>query len=248
VIVVPAVDVRLGRVVRLRQGQVGDEMVYGDDPVLAARRWEAEGAQRIHVVDLDAAIDGKPQSEAIGAVIDALRIPVEVGGGLRSVGDARRYLDERGADRVIFGTAAVAHAEVVQEAVARWPEAVAVAIDARGGRTAVAGWSKTTAVDALELANEVEGWGVSRVQYTDIARDGTLVGPNLAAIARLGRSSGLRITAAGGISTLDDLRRLAGLALPGLDEVIVGRALYDGHFTLAEAMAALAGPEGEERG
>jgi phosphoribosylformimino-5-aminoimidazole carboxamide ribotide isomerase len=246
VIVVPAVDIRRGRVVRLRQGEVGDEKVYGTDPVVAARRWESEGAKRLHVVDLDAAIDGKPQPEAIGAVVDALRIPVEVGGGLRTVWDARRYLDEHGADRVIFGTAAVVEAGIVQEAVALWPEAVAVAIDARDGRTAVAGWTRTTAVDALDLAAEVEGWGVSRVQYTDIARDGTLVGPNLAAIARLGRRTGLRITAAGGISTLDDLRRLAALGLPGLDEVIVGRALYDERFTLAEAMAAVAGPGGGE--
>jgi phosphoribosylformimino-5-aminoimidazole carboxamide ribotide isomerase len=246
VIVVPAVDIRHGRVVRLRQGEVGDETVYGTDPVVAGRRWESEGAKRVHIVDLDAAIDGKPQPEAIGAVIGALRIPVEVGGGLRTVGDARRYLDEHGADRVIFGTAAVAHREIVQEAVALWPEAVVVAIDARDGRTAVEGWTQTTAVDALELAAEAEGWGVSRVQYTDIARDGTLVGPNLAAIARLGRGTGLRISAAGGISTLDDLRRLASLGLSGLDEVIVGRALYDGCFTLAEAMAAL-GSEGGER-
>jgi len=237
-IVVPAVDVRRGRVVRLRQGQVGDETVYGTDPADAARRWEAEGAERLHVVDLDAAIDGAPQPEAIGSIIAALRIPVEVGGGLRTIEDARRYI-EQGADRVIFGTAAVSHPAVVQEAVATWPDEVAVAIDARDGRTAVAGWNEQTAIDAVDLARDVEGWGVVRVQYTDIARDGTLVGPNLAAIARLGRRTGLRITASGGVSTLDDLRRLAALGLPGLDEAIVGRALYDGRFTLAEAVAAV---------
>jgi phosphoribosylformimino-5-aminoimidazole carboxamide ribotide isomerase len=240
VIVSPAVDVRRGRVVRLRQGQVGDETVYGSDPVEAALRWEREGAERIHVVDLDAAIDGVSQPDVIGDVIAALRVAVEVGGGLRTMEDARRYL-ERGADRVIFGTAAVSHPEVVKEAVATWPQEVAVAIDARDGRTAVAGWNEQTAIDAVDLAREVEGWGVARVQYTDIARDGTLVGPNLAAIARLGRRTGLQITASGGVSTLDDLRRLAALELPGLDEVIVGRALYDGRFTLAEALAAAGG-------
>jgi phosphoribosylformimino-5-aminoimidazole carboxamide ribotide isomerase len=237
-IVVPAVDVRRGRVVRLRQGRVGDETVYGTDPVLAARRWEKEGAERLHVVDLDAAIDGAPQAGVIGDVIAALRIPVEVGGGLRTVEDARRFL-EQGVDRVIFGTAAVSRPEVVKEAAATWAGAVAVAIDARDGRTAVAGWNEQTAIDAVELAREVEGWGVVRVQYTDIARDGTLVGPNLAAIARLGRRTGLSITASGGVSTLDDLRRLAALGLPGLDEAIVGRALYDGVFTLAEAIASV---------
>jgi phosphoribosylformimino-5-aminoimidazole carboxamide ribotide isomerase len=123
---------------------------------------------------------------------------------------------------------------------------VAVAIDARDGRTAVAGWNEQTAIDAVDLAREVEGWGVVRVQYTDIARDGTLVGPNLAALARLGRRTGLRITASGGVSTLDDLRRLAALELPGLDEAIVGRALYDGRFTLAEAIAAAPGTAGED--
>jgi phosphoribosylformimino-5-aminoimidazole carboxamide ribotide isomerase len=242
-IISPAVDVRRGRVVRLRQGQVGDETVYGSDPVEAALRWEREGAERIHVVDLDAAIEGVPQTDVIGDVIAALRVAVEVGGGLRTVEDARRYL-ERGADRVIFGTAAVSHPEVVKEAVAIWSDAVAVAIDARDGRTAVAGWNEQTAIDAVDLARDVEGWGVARVQYTDIARDGTLVGPNLAAIARLGRRTGLRITASGGVSTLDDLRRLAALGLPGLDETIVGRALYDGRFTLAEALAAV-GSAGE---
>ena len=135
---------------------------------------------------------------------------------------------------------------MVKEAVARWPQEVAVAIDARDGRTAVAGWNEQTAIDAVELARQVEGWGVVRVQYTDIARDGTLVGPNLAALARLGRRTGLRITASGGVSTLDDLRRLAALGLPGLDETIVGRALYDGVFTLAEAIAAVPKTAGED--
>jgi len=244
VIVAPAVDVRRGRVVRLRQGRVGDETVYGTDPIEAALRWEKEGAERLHVVDLDAAIDGASQAGVIGDVIGALRIPVEVGGGLRTVEDARRFV-ELGVDRVIFGTAAVSHPEVVKEAVATWPREVAVAIDARDGRTAVAGWNEQTAIDAVDLAREVEGWGVARVQYTDIARDGTLVGPNLAAIARLGRRTGLCITASGGVSTLDDLRRLCALELPGLDEVIVGRALYDGVFILADAIAAAFGPTRE---
>jgi phosphoribosylformimino-5-aminoimidazole carboxamide ribotide isomerase len=241
-IVVPAIDVRKGRVVRLRQGRAREETLYGADPAEMARRWEAEGAERIHLVDLDAAIDGLPQPEAIAAVVEAVRIPVEVGGGLRTLEDARRYRD-LGAERVIFGTAAVSRPDVVQAAVSRWTEAVAVAIDARDGRVAVSGWNEVTDVDAFDLAATVESWGVVRVQFTDVRRDGTLVGPNLEAIEKLGRRTGLRITAAGGISDFEDLRRLAALQAFGVDEAIVGKAIYEGRVSLAEARQALAGGE-----
>jgi phosphoribosylformimino-5-aminoimidazole carboxamide ribotide isomerase len=243
VIVVPAIDIRKGRVVRLRQGRPEDETVYGEDPAEVARRWEAEGAERIHLVDLDAAIDDLAQPEAVGAVVAAVRIPVEVGGGIRTVEDAQRYRD-LGVERVIFGTAAVSRPDAVQAAVSRWPEAVAVAIDARDGRVAVAGWNEVTDVPALELAATVEGWGVVRVQFTDVRRDGTLVGPNLEAIEALGRRTGLRITAAGGVSDVDDLVRLAALEPFGVDEAIVGKAIYEGRVTLASAREALAGERG----
>ena len=242
-IVVPAIDIRKGRVVRLRQGRPEDETVYGEDPAEVARRWEAEGAERIHLVDLDAAIDDLAQPEAVGAVVAAVRIPVEVGGGIRTVEDAQRYRD-LGVERVIFGTAAVSRPDAVQAAVSRWPEAVAVAIDARDGRVAVAGWNEVTDVPALELAATVEGWGVVRVQFTDVRRDGTLVGPNLEAIEALGRRTGLRITAAGGVSDVDDLVRLAALEPFGVDEAIVDKAIYEGRVTLASAREALAGERG----
>jgi len=233
-IVVPAIDIRKGRVVRLVQGRAREETLYGVDPAEMARRWEAEGAERIHLVDLDAAIDG--------AVVAAVRIPVEVGGGIRTFEDAQRYRD-LGAHRVIFGTAAVSRPDAVQAAVSHWPEAVAVAIDARDGRVAVEGWNEVTDVDALELAATVEGWGVVRVQFTDVRRDGTLVGPNLEAIEALGRRTGLRITAAGGVSDVADLVRLAALQPFGVDEAIVGKALYEGRVSLAAARKALAGEE-----
>jgi phosphoribosylformimino-5-aminoimidazole carboxamide ribotide isomerase len=242
VIVVPAIDIRRGRVVRLVQGRAHDETVYGADPAEVARRWEAEGAERIHVVDLDAAIDGIQQPDAVVAVVAAVRIPVEVGGGIRSFEDARRYRD-LGAQRVIFGTAAVSRPDAVQAAVSHWPEAVAVAIDARDGHVAVAGWNEVTGLGALELAAVVEGWGVVRVQFTDVRRDGTLVGPNLEAIEALGRRTGLRITAAGGISDVGDLVRLSVLEPFGVDEAIVGKALYEGRVTLAGAREALADGE-----
>jgi phosphoribosylformimino-5-aminoimidazole carboxamide ribotide isomerase len=216
-IVIPAVDVRGGRVVRLKQGRLQDETVYGSDPVEAARRWEAAGAARLHVVDLDAAIEGRPQA----------------------LENAMRYRD-RGADRVIFGTAAIASPGVVQEAVRLWPEAVAVAVDARNGKVSVAGWLEITRVDAAELAARVKAWGVPRIQYTDVRRDGALVGPNIAATEQIARASGLRVTAAGGIGTLEDLVRLKALAPLGVDEAVVGRALYEGRFSLAEAQKTLA--------
>lgn len=237
-IVVPAIDIRGGKVVRLKRGRLQEETVYGTDPVEAARRWEAEGATRLHIVDLDAAIDEKPQADVVGAVIEAVRIPVEVGGGLRVLENAMRYKG-RGADRVVFGTAALARPGVVQEAVRLWPESVAVAIEARDGKVAVAGWKEVTTVLALELAARVKTWGVPRIQYTDVLRDGARVSPNVAATSELARAVALKVTAAGGISTLEHLRQIAGLAPLGVDEVVVGKALYDGRFTLAEAQRAV---------
>lgn len=235
-IVVPAVDVRGGRVVRLKQGRLADEQVYGSDPIEVARRWEAEGAERLHLVDLDAAIEGRPQLELVEDVLAAVGIPVEVGGGLRTLELATRYR-ERGADRVIFGTAAVADPGVVKEALLRWPEAVAIALDARDGMVTVAGWKQTTRVLAIDLARQVQQWGVLRIQYTDTRRDGTLVGPNLDATAELARVVGVRITAAGGISRLQDLIALREIS-PLVDEVVVGKALYEGRFSLREAREA----------
>ena len=235
--IIAAIDIRGGKVVRLKQGELAQETVYGADPVAVAKRFENDGASRLHVVDLDAAITGKPQFAALAAVIGAVSIPVEVGGGLRVLENAMRYRD-RGADRVIFGTAAVADPGVVQAALQQWPEAVAVAIDARDGRVTVAGWKEVSTVRATDLAAQVAGWGVRRVQYTDVVRDGTLRGPNLAAIEAMAAAAPLRITASGGVSSLDDLRRLRALEEKGVDEVIVGKALYEGRFTLAEAMEA----------
>jgi phosphoribosylformimino-5-aminoimidazole carboxamide ribotide isomerase len=195
------------------------------------------------VVDLDAALDGCPQAEVVAAVVRAVRVPVEVGGGVRTLEDAERLRDQ-GVERVIFGTAAAARPEVVQAALQRLPpEAVAVAIDARDGRVAAHGWNEITELDALELAATVEGWGVVRVQFTDVRRDGTLIGPNLEAIEALGRQSSLRITAAGGVSDVADLVRLAALERFGVDEAIVGKALYERRVTLAAAHEALA-PQG----
>src|SRR5262249_43134816 len=195
--------------------------VWGETRGGARRRWEAQGARRLHLVDLDAAISARPQFDVLAAVIAGVNIPVEVGGGLRVLENAMRYMD-RGADRIIFGTAAIASPGVVQEAVRLWPQAVAVAVDVRDGKVAVAGWQEVTVVDVLELITRVKEWGVPRLQYTDVVRDGTLVGPNVAGIEQVARASGLRLTAAGGISAAEDLRKLRPLEALGVDEVVVG--------------------------
>ncbi len=235
-IVVPAIDIRRGKVVRLKQGRLQDEQVYGSDPVAAARRFQDEGAPRLHLVDLDAAIDGEPQPDVVEAIIGAVTVPVEVGGGLRTLENAMRYVD-RGAQRVIFGTAVISDPGVVREALLRFADAVAVALDARNGRVTVAGWQEVTTVQALALAEQVKTWGVRRIQYTDVVRDGTLLGPNVESTAELARVSGLQITAAGGIASLEDLRSLKH-ASPLVDEAIVGKALYEKRFSLQEAAEA----------
>jgi phosphoribosylformimino-5-aminoimidazole carboxamide ribotide isomerase len=238
-IVVPAIDLRAGKVVRLKQGRLSDETIYGNDPAEVARQWEAQGAERIHLVDLDAAIENKPQPDVIRTIARAVKIKLEIGGGLRVLEMAQRY-KEMGIDRVIFGTAALAKPGVVQEAVRLWPDSVAVAVDVKDGKVAVAGWKETSIVDAATLVAQVAAWGVPRVQYTDVLRDGTLVGPNVPAIEKLARESGLRITAGGGISVKEDLTKLKPLEALGVDEVIVGKALYEKRFTLAEAIEAVA--------
>jgi phosphoribosylformimino-5-aminoimidazole carboxamide ribotide isomerase len=238
VIVVPAVDLRGGQVVRLRQGRADEQTVYGR-PAEAARRWQDEGARRLHVVDLDAAFGQAAQAEAVAAVLAAVAIPVEVGGGIRTTGDARRWI-EQGADRVIFGSVAVRDPGVVRAAAAAWPGRVAVAIDARGGMVAVDGWTRTAAVAASDLARSAADWGVRRVQYTDVSRDGSLGGLDVAPIERLARAASVRVTAGGGVATLADLTALRALEPLGVDEVIVGRALYDGRFRLREAQEVCA--------
>jgi phosphoribosylformimino-5-aminoimidazole carboxamide ribotide isomerase len=245
-VIVPAIDLRAGRVVRLKEGRPENETCYSSDPAAVAREFEAHGAERIHVVDLDGAIDGRPQPDVVASIIDAVRIPIEVGGGVRSVEGAERYL-ARGADRVIFGTAALENPAMVQEAVSRFGAAVAVALDARDGIVATRGWRKVTGEDSVEVARRIAGWGVARIQYTDVSRDGMLVGPNVEATAEVARAAGVPVTAAGGVSTLADLTRLAGRLADGIDEAIVGKALYEQRFTLAEARSAVKGAGADAR-
>lgn len=234
--VIPAIDLRQGRCVRLFQGDPGQQTVYSDDPVRVARRWQEEGATLLHLVDLDGAFAGRPGNlTVIREVCRALSIPVEVGGGLREIRDMESAL-QAGAARIILGSSAL-QKEVVSEAVSRFgPDRVIVGLDARSGRVAVDGWVRTTDLSAFDLALTLREAGIEEIIYTDIRRDGTLSGPNLEELRRMA-ATGLRIIASGGVSQLQDIRDLG--AIPGVAGVIVGKALYDGALSLREAIAEL---------
>jgi len=236
-LVIPAIDLKGGRCVRLLRGEMSAETVYGDDPVAMGRRWVAEGAEYLHVVDLDAAVSGEPANAAVIAALCAeLPIPIEIGGGIRSVARAAELLDG-GADRVIFGTAALAEPEVVADACRRFPGRIAVGIDARDGKVAVRGWTETSATAAIDLARRAEELGAARVIYTDIARDGTQDGVNIGATRTLAAAIGIPMVASGGVGSLADIAAVRACVADGVDAVIVGRALYTGAVTLRAAIA-----------
>ena len=241
----PAIDLRAGRAVRLLRGDYAAETVYSDDPVAVARSFEAAGARWIHVVDLDAARSGEAGNlEYVAAIARSVRCGVETGGGVRSVEAAERLIDA-GVTRVVIGTAAVERPELVTELAARYPGRVAVGLDARGRRVAVKGWTETTGADLVDLAKRFEGEGVAALVVTEIGRDGTMAGPDLDQLAAVLEATAVDVIASGGVGTLDDVAALAGLrAGPAgrrsLAGVIVGRAIYEGRFTVEEALACLA--------
>jgi phosphoribosylformimino-5-aminoimidazole carboxamide ribotide isomerase len=233
--IIPSIDLKSGRCVRLYQGDYQQETVYSDDPLSVARAWQEQGAPRLHLVDLDGAAQGNPANlEAIAAIIAALSIPVQVGGGVRNTATAEKLL-EAGADRVVIGTAAVEDPSLVRELCQKYGgQRVVVALDARNGRVAIKGWTQGTDVAVVDLALQMRDLGVPRLLYTDISRDGTLSEPNFAANAALVRETGLAVQASGGISHMEHLRRLAET---GVEGAVIGRALYTGDIKLAEAVA-----------
>ena len=240
-IVFPAIDMRQGKCVRLLQGRADQETVYFQDPVAVAHRWEAGGAAWLHLVDLDGAMsDGSGNRAIAKRIFGALRIPVQFGGGVRSMEDVEEIL-EAGAARVVVGTAAVQHPEFLAEVVQRFGERIVVGIDARDGRVATHGWNQIGSLEAVTFAQALVRSGVQRVVYTDISKDGMLVGPNLEATKRLSVESQLKVIASGGVASLDDLRALSGLEATGVEGAIVGKALYERRFTLKEAIEAGSG-------
>jgi len=238
-VVLPAIDLKGGKCVRLRQGRADDVTVYGDDPVAQARDWAAEGGRELHVVDLDGAFDGEPRhAEVIAEVIRAFGGPVEVGGGIRTR-DALRAVLEAGAARAIIGSAALDDPEFLSSAVELYGDRIAVGIDARDGLVQTKGWVNTTDVKATDLAVAVAKIGVKFIIYTDTATDGMLGGPNLTQMAAIcDAAPTCQVTASGGVSSPYDIESLKGLERANLRAAIVGKALYDGRTTLKELNVA----------
>jgi phosphoribosylformimino-5-aminoimidazole carboxamide ribotide isomerase len=238
-IVIPAIDLKQGRCVRLLQGRKSDVTVYSDDPVAMAQEFAAAGAEMIHVVDLDGAFSeaGSPNRAVVKRIVAAVEVPVEFGGGVRTLADAQE-LCESGVERVVLGTVAAESPELLKEFVSRFSSRICVGIDARDGQVMTRGWEAASSVMAVDLAREVADCGVERVIYTDISRDGMLVGPNVEQTLAVAQAANVKVTASGGVSSLDDLRRLRDLDEPRIDSVIVGKALYEGKFKLEEAIRA----------
>ena len=234
--IIPAIDLRGGKAVRLFRGDYSRETVFDEDPVQVAVRWESEGARRLHVVDLDGARTGVPtQTEIVQRILASTSIPVQVGGAVRSMDDIQRLL-ALGIDRVVLGTLAVEDPDLVVEACRRFgPDRVVVGIDARDGRVAVRGWQQSSAKSSIEVGTGLATRGVIRFVYTDIARDGTLEGPNVAAVAAFRRAVGTAVIASGGVANAADV---LALKAAGAEAVIIGRALYSGALALGEAIEA----------
>jgi phosphoribosylformimino-5-aminoimidazole carboxamide ribotide isomerase len=232
--IIPAIDIKDGRCVRLFQGDMDKETVYFDRPIDAARHWVKEGATFIHVVDLDGAVEGRPvHAREVEAICKETGLSVELGGGLRSMEAVEAALN-LGVSRVVIGTVAYDNQEYFRALCAQFPGKIVAGLDARNGKVAVKGWKETTSMDAVELARRCEADGASRLIYTDISRDGTREGVNVEETARLARSVRIPVIASGGVATLDDIRSLLPLEKDGVEGVIVGRALYSGALTLAD--------------
>ena len=238
-ILYPAIDLKDGRCVRLLKGDFAQETVFNDDPADQAARFQAQGFRWLHVVDLNGAAEGRAVNRAgVEAILGAVSIPVQLGGGIRDMAGIEMWLD-RGLARVILGTVALRDPFLVRQAARAFPGRIAVGIDARGGRVATQGWLETSDVTAADLARSFEDAGVAAIVYTDIERDGALRGVNVAATADLARSVGAPVIASGGVAGLDDLRALKEESASGIAGVICGRALYDGKIDPAQALALL---------
>ena len=231
---IPAVDLKGGKCVRLQEGIAARSTEYSDDPVSMALHWEAQGATRLHLVDLDGAFSGESAHLDIAkSIFRALKIPVQFGGGQRAADQIAAILD-RGAERAIIGTAAVENPDIVEEAVKRYPGAIVVGIDARRGNVMLRGWVEKTAVPAVDLARRMKDAGVTTIIYTDVARDGMLRGVNFDETENLCREAGIRVIASGGVSCVDDIRNLWERRACGIEGVILGRALYDRKIDFAD--------------
>lgn len=237
-LILPAIDLRGGNCVRLVKGDFKQETIYSEHPEEIALRLEGEGAEFLHVVDLDGALAGEPQNmDAIKRILQAVTIPVEVGGGIRSMESIDRLLSI-GVSRVILGSVAVHKEELVQEACSSYGNRIVVGIDAKKGIVATDGWEKSGGISAVELAKKLGAFGLETIIYTDISRDGTLSGVNVTETAHLARSSGIKVIASGGVKSISDIEKLKKRECDGIIGVIVGKSIYEGTLSLTEAIEA----------
>jgi len=240
-LIIPAIDLKEGRCVRLQRGVMSTATIYSDNPVLTARRWQEQGAEWLHVVDLDGAFAKEPRNlAAIAAIADSVDIPVQVGGGVRTLETLAAYL-EIGVERVVMGTVAHSNPEILVQACQAFPGKVVLGIDSRKGRVAIEGWSLTTDMGSGDLAERFENLALAAIVYTDISRDGMQTGPNVEATRQLARRVNIPVIASGGVGNLDHIRALLPLENDGVVGVIVGRALYGGSLDLSEAIALARG-------
>ncbi len=236
-LLIPAIDLKDGRCVRLRQGDLDDATIFSDDPAKIATQWLEQGARRLHLVDLNGAFAGKPKnSEAIKSIIAAVdgEIPVQIGGGIRDLDTIERYLDA-GMSYVIIGTAAVKSPGFLQDACSAFPGSIIVGLDARDGKIATDGWSKLTRHDVLDLAKKFEDYGCESIIYTDIGRDGMLSGVNIEATVKLSQHVKIPVIASGGVTNLKDIEELCAVEHEGIEGVILGRSIYEGTLDFAAA-------------
>jgi phosphoribosylformimino-5-aminoimidazole carboxamide ribotide isomerase len=235
-LIIPAVDIKNGKCVRLLQGRMDDETVYSDDPRAMALKWTRLGAQLIHVIDLDGAFAKVPQNTgSIRKILQTLKVPIQLGGGIRTEETVHMYL-EMGVKRVIIGTGAIKEPDFVKKVCKTYPGQIVVGIDARNGKVAIDGWTQTTRIEAMELAKEFEDCGVAAINFTDIHRDGMQTGPNLNATLRLAEAVSIPVVASGGVSSIEDIKNLLPLETAGVAGVIIGKALYSGKLDLKEAL------------
>lgn len=236
-IVIPAIDLKEGKCVRLEQGLMERDTVFCDNPADQALEWQRQGAELLHIVDLDGAFAGEPKNRgSIEAIVKAIDIPTQLGGGIRDIATIEAYLS-LGIGRVIIGTAAQRNPELVREACEKFPGRIVVGIDAKNGMVAVQGWAEVTDITAVDLAKKFEGYGVSAIVYTDISRDGMLQGPNIEATKKLAEAVAIPVIASGGVSRLADIENLMAVESSGVTGVITGKAIYTGSMQLSEAIA-----------
>ncbi|HZK34751.1 MAG TPA: 1-(5-phosphoribosyl)-5-[(5-phosphoribosylamino)methylideneamino]imidazole-4-carboxamide isomerase [Bacillota bacterium] len=233
-IIFPAIDIKGGKCVRLLQGRAEDETVYGTDPVEMAKNWEGQGAEYLHLVDLDGAFDGhSPNEELIKNMAKAVSIPIQLGGGIRTMEKIKRLLDDYGIQRLILGTSAVENTQLLQEAISIYADRIVAGIDASQGKVAVRGWVEKTDISAVDLGLKMKDFGIETVIYTDIAKDGMLGGPNIEETAEMINKTGLEIIAAGGVTCLEDLKGIKEISAAG---AIIGKALYTKDIQLSKAL------------